>query len=95
VPTLPFIKTGLLRTKAGVPVVAELPLSLWPSRRSVFEAGAHYDHEAEAPLEYADELETPNLALDVEGVTYMVIEVFRHELLPHVTMTLRESRPGG
>lgn len=94
-PTLPFIKTGVLETKAGVDVVAELPISLWPTRRSVFEAGAHYDHEAEAPLIYADELETPNLVLTVEGVRYMVIEVFRHAFLPHVTMTLRESRPGG
>lgn len=95
-PTLPFIKTGLLREKGGTPVVEELPISdPWPTTRSVFAAGAHYDHEAEAALLYADELETPNLILEVDGRAYMIIDRQRHNYLPHVALKLRETRPGG
>ena len=95
-PTLPFIKVALLRTKDGTPVVAELPISdPWPTTRSVFDAGAHYDHEAEAALEFAAELETPNLVLEVDGREYMVIDRERHYYLPHIALRLRETRPGG
>lgn len=95
-PTLPFIKTGLLRQKDGTPVVEELPISdPWPTLRTIFNAGAHYDHEAEADLTYADELETPNLVLEVGGREYMVIDRQRHYYLPHMSLRLRETRPGG
>ena len=95
-PTLPFSKLGLLREKSGVPVVEELPISdPWPTTRSVFDAGAHYDHEAEAHLDYAAELETPNLVLEVDGEEYMVIDREKHYYLPHVALRLRRTRAGG
>jgi len=96
VPTLPFIKRGLLRQKDGTPVVEELPISPpWPTTRTIFDAGAHYDHEAEAHRDYNAQLQIPNLVLEVDGVDYMVIDRAHHDYLPHVTLRLRETRPGG
>ena len=96
-PTLPFSKLAEVRNQDGSDVVGHtMPVSdPWPTRRSVFEAGAHYDFEAEAPLEYADVLEAANVSLTIGGRVYKVIDRERHDYLPHVALRLRETRAGG
>jgi len=92
--TLPFIKRGELKQKDGTVIVAELPISdPWPTNRTVFDAGMHYDHEAEADLYYNGDLVVPNLILEIEGDRFMVIEVARHDYVPHCVLRLRRTAP--
>jgi hypothetical protein len=96
VPTLPFIKTAQLREKGGTIVIDELPMSdPWPTTRAVFDAGAHYDHSAEAHRDYLTELERPNLILEVNDRLFMIVDRQHHDYLPHIVLRLRETRSGG
>ena len=96
-PTLPFSKAADVRVQDGTsPIVGTMPVSdPWPTSRTVFPAGAHYDHNAEAPLSYADILDGANVTLTIDGTDFKVIDRERHAYLPHVALRLRRSRPGG
>lgn len=88
---LPFRDTGELTEQGGEPVVGAeaIPVSVWasaPPRSNDRGRGAEYT--AEAPLEWADALLTPNRELQVAGVTYRVQTCVPHTDFPHVALTL-------
>jgi hypothetical protein len=95
VPTFPFFLTGVLKDRPDTTVVAELPLSIWPARVRVGNAGDHFDHEGEAPMEFYDELRVANRFIEAGGERYVVVEAQQHSFLPHVGLRLRRTSAQG
>lgn len=91
----PFPKQGVLKDKPNTTVVSDLPMSLWAASQRVLDAGAHYDHTSEVPLEFWDEVQVANRFIEVDGRRYQILESTQHEYLPHVELRLRETRPAG
>lgn len=86
---LPFFNVA--RVMKGDELLAEnVPISVWPVTGSSNDLGMSYDHQAEAPLDFAPLLRTPNARLYIDDLRYTVVNIERNEFIPHVALALRE-----
>lgn len=89
--TLPFISSASLK-QGDTEVLADMPISVWPVMGVSGGTGTYYDHQAEAPVDYADLLRgTSNLRLFVNGIRYTIVGIESNLYWPHVSLLLREA----
>lgn len=89
---LPFINTA--RVMRGDTLLAlNVPVSVWPVSGSATDVGIAYDHQGEAPLDFAHLLRTPNVRLYIDELRYTVINIEANLFMPHVALLLREMAP--
>jgi hypothetical protein len=93
-PTLPFLSMATV-TRNGEPVSTTMPISIWPAGARVADVGGVYDHEAEAPIIYAEALAMSNVRVTVDEIVYTVVDAQAQPFLPHVALQLRQVRSGG
>lgn len=96
-PMLPFLSLGVLKAQNGNTLASNIPVTIWPSNGSVTSYGEAFDHQAEASLDFVNELVNgpSNRKLVVDGVTYMLMQATPHAFLPHVELVLRRVKAGG
>lgn len=92
--SLPFLSRGSLTELGGEVVLADVPVSVWPTPGRNTPTGRAYDHEGEASMENRG-LWGYNQRLVVDGVTYAIVDAVPQPFLPHMSLALREMRPGG
>lgn len=86
---LPFINTA--RVMRGDTLIAlHVPISVWPAGASASLTGMTYDHQGEAPLDFAPLFRTPNLRLFIDNLRYTIVDWEQNDYLPHVALRLRE-----
>jgi len=86
---LPFL--NMARVMRGDELLAaNVPISVWPIGSSAADIGLSYDHQGEAPLDFAQLLRTPNARIYVDNQRYTITSIEKNEFIPHVAMTLRE-----
>ena len=90
---LPFL--NLARVMKGTELLAaNVPISVWPVGNSFqSDVGLSYDHNGEAPLDFAQLLRTPNARLYIDDLRYTIVNIERNEFIPHVALSLREMAP--
>jgi hypothetical protein len=86
---LPYLSRGQLLDQGNVQVLPSVPCSIWPVSHRTEDRGRFHDHEGEAPILYASALTVENRTLVVDGVRYKIVDATVHQLVPHVSMTLR------
>jgi hypothetical protein len=93
-PALPFLQEAAVSRNGDV-VATDMPISIWPAPSRVGDIGGVYDHEGEAPASFHASLRVANTRVTVSGKTYTVVDVQRHDFVPHCSLILREVSPGG
>jgi hypothetical protein len=89
---LPFLNTA--RVMKGDELLAtNVPVSVWPVGNAFSSVGLAYDHQGEAPLDFAQLLRTPNARLFIDDERYTIVNIEKNLHMPHVALTLREMRP--
>lgn len=89
---LPYIRMGRLMLGEEI-LSATIPISVWPTTGTTTDVGLAYDHQGEAPLEYAPLLRTPNARLYINDIRYTIVDIATNEYVPHVALALREMAP--
>jgi hypothetical protein len=94
---LPYITLGELQQQDGTVIATDIPITVWPTTGSVTRYGEAYDHQAEASLDFVNELVhgPANRRLVVDGVRYTIMQALPHTFLPHVELRLRRVKAGG
>jgi hypothetical protein len=94
---LPFPYVGELRRQGEMtPFRSGVPCAIWPSSGTrEAPGGGHRTHEGELPLRYAADM-SHNITLHVEGLgSFRIVEWAAQQFLPHVTLMLNQTAPGG
>ena len=86
---LPFINTARVM-KGDTLIALNVPVSVWPVGGTLTDVGLAYDHQGEAPLEYAQILRMANCRLYIDDMRYTVVSIEKNEYVPHVALALRE-----
>jgi hypothetical protein len=89
---LPFL--NLARVMRGDELLAaNIPISVWPVGNAFSNVGLAYDHQGEAPLDFAPLLRTPNARLFIDDQRYTIVNIEKNVHIPHVALSLREMQP--
>lgn len=92
--SLPFITRATVTELGGEVVMANVPITVWPTPGRNTPTGRAFDHSAEAALVNVG-LWGHNQRVEVDGRSYAIVEAVPHVFLPHIALSLREMRPGG
>lgn len=90
--SLPYFTTGTLRNLSDVPLVSNVPISVWPTSVRDMPVGREYTHDGECPIGYAEALEASNVRFLIGDTIYHVVDSTKHEFLPHCSLRLRQMR---
>jgi hypothetical protein len=92
---LPFARTGALMQRPDTVIAERVPCTVWPTRTQFTRSGLVYDHQAEVPVSYYEQAREPNVLLEIDGTSYVVVEAQCNIFLPHTALLVREARSAG